>query len=402
MEENIKVSVIEYADRKYLLLGYRDPTTGRLKTKSAKTADRKAAEKAAIIWETELREGRYTSPSKTTWADFRERYESEVATGLAPNTREKIGLTLDMVEKRLNPQRVRDVTPQRLSWLAAELRKPYTRDDKEHPGLAESSIQSHLAHLKAALRWAERCGLIVKAPAFPKLQRTKGDVMKGRPISGEEFDRLIAAVPKVIEEPARVAEWERYLRGLHDSGFRITESLALSWDEGAALEVDLSGRYPVVHIQPEGQKSHRGQTMPLAPEFAETLMAIPTDERTGHVFRPLSVANRRVSRAVAIKTISAIGKKAGVKVWTNPRSKAVKYATAHDLRRAFGLRWSSRVMPAVLQQMMRHATISTTLKYYVGRDAQTAGGVIWEAFNKLPSVNTSVNSADSDQVSNQT
>lgn len=46
-----------------------------------------------------------------------------------------------------------------------------------------------------------------------------------------------------------------------------------------------------------------------------------------------------------------------------------KYASAHDLCRAFGQQWSARVMPAVLQQLMRHVSIETTMKYYVGRDA---------------------------------
>lgn len=50
--------------------------------------------------------------------------------------------------------------------------------------------------------------------------------------------------------------------------------------------------------------------------------------------------------------------------------------------RAFGLRLSSRAIPVVLQHTMRHATISTTLKYYVGRDAQTAADVIHEAYRK--------------------
>jgi hypothetical protein len=40
-----------------------------------------------------------------------------------------------------------------------------------------------------------------------------------------------------------------------------------------------------------------------------------------------------------------------------PEAVRIKYASAHDLRRAFGLRWSSRVMPAVLQQLMRHESI---------------------------------------------
>jgi len=285
----------------------------------------------------------------------------------------------------------------------AELRKPSKRDDKELAGLAESTIQGHLAHLKAALRWAERCGLIVKAPAFPKLQRTKADTMKGRPILGEEFDRMITAVPKVKAiGKDRAAEWERYLRGLYYSGFRVGESLALSWDEGAPLVVDLSARRPVVHIAAEGQKSHKSQTLPIAPEFAAMLEATPQAQRTGFVFNPLSGGNRRASREVAIRTISDIGEAAGIKTWTNPRTKAVKFATAHDLRRAFGLRWSSRVMPAVLQQMMRHATIQTTLKFYVGRDAQAAADVIHEAYRKAEMGNDSSNIAHNEANANRT
>jgi integrase len=42
-----------------------------------------------------------------------------------------------------------------------------------------------------------------------------------------------------------------------------------------------------------------------------------------------------------------------------------RYATAHDLRRAFGTRWSKRVMPATLQKLMQHASIETTMRYYV-------------------------------------
>jgi len=32
-----------------------------------------------------------------------------------------------------------------------------------------------------------------------------------------------------------------------------------------------------------------------------------------------------------------------------------KYASAHDLRRSFGTRWAKRVMPVVLQKLMRHS-----------------------------------------------
>lgn len=383
MEEDIKVSVIEYADRKYLMLGYRDPITRRLKTKSAKTTNRKLAEKAAAVWEDELRTGRYAAPSRCSWEDFRERYETEVAAALAGSTQKRIGVIFGMVEARLNPQRLRDVTTARLSWLASDLRKTST----------EASIHSFMAHLKAALRWAERVGLLAKAPTFPKLQ-TKGTTMKGRPITGEEFDRMLAAVPKVVKKAAHVAEWRRFLRGLYWSGFRITEGLSLSWVEGSPLAVDMSGKYPVVHIAGSAQKSRKTETVPLAPEFVEMLQAVPVDERVGFVFRPLTGPRRRPSSAVATETISAVGKEAGVKVWTHPKTGKVKFASAHDLRRAFGTRWSTRVMPDTLRQMMRHASISTTMAFYVGRTAEATGGIIHDAFSKSQNVNTSVNSTE--------
>ena len=92
----------------------------------------------------------------------------------------------------------------------------------------------------------------------------------------------------------------------------------------------------------------------------------------------------RVSREGAIRIVSEIGKAANVKVNTNPKSGKVKYASAHDLRRAFGERWAPRVMPTTLQLMMRHESIETTLRFYVGRNAQTAAKVIWEAYRGLP------------------
>ena len=49
----------------------------------------------------------------------------------------------------------------------------------------------------------------------------------------------------------------------------------------------------------------------------------------------------------------------------------VKHASAQDLRRSFGQRWAARIMPPDLMVLMRHESIETTLRYYVGRNAQT-------------------------------
>jgi hypothetical protein len=54
-----------------------------------------------------------------------------------------------------------------------------------------------------------------------------------------------------------------------------------------------------------------------------------------------------------------------------------KFASAYDLRRAFGQRWAARVMPTVLRELMRHADITTTMKYFVGQNAPATADALW-------------------------
>jgi len=61
-----------------------------------------------------------------------------------------------------------------------------------------------------------------------------------------------------------------------------------------------------------------------------------------------------------------------------------KFASAHDLRRAFGTRWGPLVKPAVLQAMMRHSSNDTTLSYYVDLDADDVADELWKAYAPTP------------------
>lgn len=83
--------------------------------------------------------------------------------------------------------------------------------------------------------------------------------------------------------------------------------------------------------------------------------------------------------------VSAIGEKAGDIVGTRTKLEdgepitVNKFASAHDLRRAFGFRWSRLVMPPTLKELMRHTDISTTMRYYVGQNAQATADELWRA-----------------------
>jgi hypothetical protein len=67
--------------------------------------------------------------------------------------------------------------------------------------------------------------------------------------------------------------------------------------------------------------------------------------------------------------VSLTGYLARVVAHMDPKTGKVKFASAHDLRRSFGSRWARKVMPAVLQKLMRHESIETTMGYYVDLDA---------------------------------
>ena len=77
------------------------------------------------------------------------------------------------------------------------------RQRTSQAGLADSTIASYLAHLRAALR-TRLSGAIWRDTAFPRQQRVRGaKTMKGRPITGEEFERMLANVEAIVGVDAR-------------------------------------------------------------------------------------------------------------------------------------------------------------------------------------------------------
>mgnify|MGYP001825060245 CR=1 FL=1 len=192
--------------------------------------------------------------------------------------------------------------------------------------------------------------------------------MRGRPVTGEEFERMLDSVAGVRKlEPDK---WRQFIKGLWLSGLRLSEALGLSWDDDAPLSIDTSGKHPCFRIAAKAQKRRKDELLPMTPDFADFILATPEEKRRGLVFG-ITTSRSRVGR-----NISAIGKKANVVV----DKQAKRFATAHDLRRAFGTRWAKKVKPHILMALMRHASITTTMSYYVHEDAQDVANELWERF----------------------
>lgn len=374
--QTLKVYVIELNDRAHYQLQWVDPATGRRRTKSSgvkrtgRQKERDAAAKAAGKLQEELLAGSFVS-GNVAWEAFRTRYEIEVARRLAPNTASKVASTFNLVEEHLNPQRLSQLTAERISYFQSKMREGFR---------SEATIKSTLSHLKAALRWAVRMKMLAHCPAI-ELPGKVADKMRGRPITTEEYERILAAVPKVASDaPA----WLRFLKGLWLSGLRLSEALRLSWDDETTLRVDLTGKRPMLHIPAGSDKSRKARPLPITPDFAAMLQETPASERRGPVFRlPLK------NRTDAGKLVTAFGAKALVKV--GERIKAddegkpqtvTRWAGCHDLRRSFGERWAARVMPQVLMELMRHETMQTTLTFYVGKNAERTADAVWAAYEK--------------------
>ena len=153
----------------------------------------------------------------------------------------------------------------------------------------------------------------------------------------------------------------------------------------------------------------------MAPEFCRLLARVPADKRRGKVFfLPPNKAGNPLRPGDVSEVICAIGERAGVNVRSKVKSKVdpetgerksvelTKFASAHDLRRSFGERWSERVFPKILKELMRHTLIETTMRFYVGQNAQRTADAAWAAYEqaqarqqtgaKIGPVNTSVNS----------
>ncbi len=69
--------------------------------------------------------------------------------------------------------------------------------------------------------------------------------------------------------------------------------------------------------------------------------------------------------------IIRLAKKAGVKL------------SMHSLRRGFGCRYAGKVSAHVLQRLMRHANIATTMNYYANIDAAVEDAVLGAECNSL-------------------
>jgi integrase len=109
--------------------------------------------------------------------------------------------------------------------------------------------------------------------------------------------------------------------------------------------------------------------VPLDPELRLALEALP---RHGpKVFRFVDGKGRNLRVNGVSTRVVKLAKKAGVKL------------SMKSLRRGFGCRYAGRVPAQVLQKLMRHANIRTTMDYYANVDDAAMEAVLGAGRNSL-------------------
>ena len=94
--------------------------------------------------------------------------------------------------------------------------------------------------------------------------------------------------------------------------------------------------------------------MPLDAVLREALLALPN--QGPRIFRFVAKNGREIGENSVGQRVVALAAQAGVKL------------TMHSLRKGFGCRYAGRVPAQVLQRLMRHSDIKTTMDYYANVD----------------------------------
>lgn len=362
----IRVRVFLRAGRNHYEAQWEDPITGRKRTRTTGCSKRVEAIRFAAKLEQELvlRETEQEAP--TTWQGIVERYKSEVLAPLRISTQRKAIGTINKIADLIDPKSVDRLTASVISRFAADLRK-------ESP--SEFTVKGHLRELRKLLNWCQSLKWIREVPAIPKRLAAN----KGRPITTEEFERLLSRLPEVVK-PEHVNGWFRMLVGLWWSGLRLSDALQLHWTN-LPVAVELGERRAWLRVAVRGDKANQSRLVPVAPEFEMMLRATPEADRYGLVFDPRTSRGCSPDQVKASKIIAKAGRLAGIKVGETTRGK-LRHASAHDLRRSFGDRWARRqITPAELKELMRHASLQTTLEFYALPDAEKTATAAHAATN---------------------
>jgi integrase len=335
MRREWRVTLVDYG-RPKLVMRARNTQTNKILSKVCTCDRKKDCLREAGEWEVALNAEGHTKACRFSQAV--ERFAAEYLPSRRPSTGVKFASTFKAFTEAVGDPRMVSIS----EAMIGEFSRAYGAT------VAPATLASILRHLKCFLRWATRQRLMQKTPHVEMPRKINKP--KGRPLTAEEFERVLSKVREVRSNDAEV--WAYFLRGLWASGLRLGEAIALSWNDQAPVAViGMETGRPRIRIEAEAQKGAKLTETPTTPDFGALLAETPVEQRRGRVFK-LPVSRREG----AGKILTELFKAAGVR------------GSAHDFRRSFATRWARRLPAQALQRLMRHGSLSTTMTFYATGD----------------------------------
>ncbi|MFO0979128.1 MAG: tyrosine-type recombinase/integrase [Planctomycetaceae bacterium] len=176
-------------------------------------------------------------------------------------------------------------TLDRLEYLQERL---LAGDECRYEERSPNTVNTLMGAVMAFVRFCKGRGWVLEVPALQKLE--SDEVMKGRPITESEFQKMLDITPKVVGASS-AESWIFTLRVLWESGFRVGDVMNFSWSDPRCIHPiwpTQSNHFPTIVIA-SSQKNGRVQEIPMLPGLVDLLESIPSKDRKGWVVNPEAV-----------------------------------------------------------------------------------------------------------------
>lgn len=221
------------------------------------------------------------------------------------------------------------------------------RKKLEDKKLLQTSIRKHLERLRCCLEWAAEQGEILKAPEvkLPKQRQAHVEIF-----SPEDLERMVSAAETMYERVLLLL--------LTDGALRIGETAGLAWScvdfRKGVMTINKNVCKGVLQDSPKGEVGD----VPLTPRLAAALRALQADNTGPWVLGRTVGRTEHASDSGLGKMVRRLQMAAGIPVHGPHR---VRHSVLTLLA-------EQGVSPYALQAFARHASMKTTMTYYVHVD----------------------------------
>ena len=298
-----------------------------------------------------------------TFEEFEDAYTQEKLSRNRARTIEK----WDGVSKRFREfLKVRGLDPKHLLMREIDYRL-FSEFEAWFYGLpnvkSANTVLTNMKAFRTGLNFAARNSWMAVLPPGGNVKEEPKETPE--PIMDEEFRRLLGAVDVVFVKRLR-KHWKAIISSYWEAGLRCSEPLDFRWRDPKYHRPVLDHDTPHIRWH-RRQKNRKFQEVPITPKMVELIEGL---ERCNEFCFQVEGLNCRFkSRRSINEWFNKVATEAGVFRDDEP-------VTPQHLRQAFGFRMSRVLMPEDLRIVMRHSSVATTMKYYVGQSLKTTGDAL--------------------------